>query len=72
MTHAKRISEIRARYANGNVTPVWLLIFWRLVRGDAKGDFAKAYRMLPRHIPAGTKSPSVEECAAIIAHHKLA
>ena len=72
MPRTRYIDQIRARYIVSNVTPVWLLVFWRLVRGEAGGDFAKAYRLLPDRIPAGTISPSIEECAAILAHYRLA
>ncbi len=72
MAHMQRINEIRARYVSSNITPVWLLPYWRLFRGQAQGDYALAFRMLPHCLPAGCRSPSLVECAVILAHHDLA
>lgn len=46
-----------------NVTPVWLLPFWRLVL--ALGDYNHAWKELPRQLPFGTVIPSVRDAAAI-------
>ncbi len=53
-----------------NVTPVWLLCFWRLFRqlGD---DYHAAWKALPRHLPRGVKRPTVEECANTLYDHGL-
>ena len=62
----------RAAIAPSNVTPPWLLCFWRLVRGEAKGDFAAAWRLLPAALPIGVRCPTVAECALVLADHGLA
>ncbi|NRF09393.1 hypothetical protein [Agrobacterium pusense] len=54
-----------------NVTPVWLLPFWRLVKGEAMGDYAAAYRALPKHLPPSVRRPTVEETAIFLAIHGL-
>lgn len=54
-----------------NVTPVWLLPFWRLLRGDARGDYARAWKALPNHLPRGYRRPTVMECATILVDHGL-
>lgn len=54
-----------------NVTPPWLLPFWRLVRTRAMGDYALAWRMLPSHLPAGMATPRMEELAAALVVHGL-
>ncbi|PZU25009.1 MAG: hypothetical protein DI589_02105 [Shinella sp.] len=56
---------------NSNVTPVWLLPFWRLVQGEANGDFAVAWKALPKHLPRKVKRPSMEEAAVILTLHGL-
>lgn len=64
--------KTRAQIAYSNITPPWLLFFWRLVKGDAQGDYAKAWRLLPAHLPATVKCPSMVECAAVLVDHDLA
>lgn len=54
-----------------NVTPVWLLPFWRLVRGEARGCFRQAWISLPNHLPRGMERPSVEDMAAALYDHGL-
>ncbi|PRA86938.1 hypothetical protein CQ054_07000 [Ochrobactrum sp. MYb29] len=54
-----------------NVTPVWLLSFWRLVKGEAMGNYAAAWRALPQHLPRFAHCPSVEEAAIVLAQHGL-
>lgn len=64
--------QTRAEVERSNVTPVWLLPFWRLVRGEAQGDYAKAWKELPNHLPKGVECPSIFAAAAIITDHGLA
>lgn len=64
--------QTRAKVERSNVTPVWLLPFWRLVRGEAQGDYAKAWKELPNHLPKGVECPSIFAAAAIITDHGLA
>lgn len=63
--------EARATIEETNVTPIWLLPFWRLVRGQAQGDFAAAYRMLPDHLPSRVKRPTKEQAAIVLVDHRL-
>lgn len=60
----------RATVALSNVTPTWLLIFLRLA-GGRHGDYAKAWKMLPDHLPGTVSCPTMFECAATLAHHRL-
>lgn len=53
------------------VTPIWLLVFLRLVRGDADGSFARAFAMLPSALPALAPCPSKVEVAVVLAYHRL-
>lgn len=55
-----------------NVTPIWLLPFWRLVKGEAMGDYRAAYNALPRHLPPSVSRPTVEDLAIALAIHGLA
>jgi len=68
-----RNAYLRARLLvePSNVTPVWLLPFWRLVKGQAKGDFAAAWKALPSHLPRSVSRPSIEEAAMVLALHRL-
>ena len=54
-----------------NVVPVWLLCYWRLYRGEARGDYHAAWKALPRHLPRGVTRPSVEEAANALYDHGL-
>jgi hypothetical protein len=63
--------EARLLYPISNVTPVWLLPFWRLLRGQAKGDIRAAFNLLPAALPAGVLAPSVEEFAVALVDHQL-
>lgn len=65
-------SRTRPMVEPSNVTPVWLLPFWRLVKGDAKGSFSAAWNALPGHLPPFVKRPSVEELAIALVLHGLA
>lgn len=62
--------QARALVENPKVTPPWLLYFLRLARA-AQGDYAKAWRMLPDHLPKGIRCPSMLECAAVLTIHRL-
>ena len=55
-----------------NVVPFWLLCYWRLVHNEAQGDFAKAWKMLPAHLPSGMKCPTLPAMAATLVVHGLA
>lgn len=68
--------HLRARIARqmvapSNVTPAWLLPFWRLVKGEAMGDYAAAWKALPSHLPPSVKMPTVDVAAVILADHGL-
>ena len=63
--------QTRVLVEESNVTPVWLLPFWRLVKGTAKGDYAAAFRALPDHLPSGVKAPTAPECALVLVDHGL-
>lgn len=65
------LQNIRKQYSKTNVTPVWLLIFWRLVKQTPNENYALAYSQLKKHLPAKYKMPTVEEVAAILALNKL-
>ena len=54
-----------------NVTPPWLLPYWRLVRGAARGNLAAAYRTLPKCLPYGVRMPTVQEIAIVLFDHGL-
>lgn len=69
MRHSYTRARLLVEYAN--VTPVWLLPFWRLVRGEANGDFAAAWKALPKYLPRTVKRPPMEEAAVILALHGL-
>jgi len=71
MPMSPEVRRVKERYCHTNVTPVWLLIFWRLVRGIAQGDYAIAFQLLPAHLPAGVTPPEITEAAAVPALHKL-
>ncbi|KGD95691.1 hypothetical protein JL39_19725 [Rhizobium sp. YS-1r] len=63
--------QARALVEYSNVTPVWLLPFWRLVKGPAMGDYHAAFRMLPDRLPPGVKPPTDVECAVVLVDHGL-
>lgn len=69
MRHASRHNP--ALVVSANVTPIWLLPFWRLVKGEAKGDYAAAWKALPKHMPRTFRRPSVEEAATVLVDHGL-
>lgn len=69
MHHRARLARLMV--AQSNVTPVWLLIFWRLVKGEAMGDYAVAWKALPSHLPPSVKMPTVDVAAVILADHGL-
>jgi hypothetical protein len=64
--------QTRAIFPASNVIPFWLLCYWRLVRGEAQGDFAKAWEMLPSRLPRGMKCPRIEVLAIALVDHGLA
>ena len=66
------MKEVQQIVATANVTPVWLLPFMRLVKGPAQGDYAKAYAMLPYHLPKRVRRPSTAVVAVVLAQHNLA
>lgn len=49
-----------------NTAPAWVLPLMRLMRNEAQGDLARAWRELPQHVPEGTILPEVHEAAAIL------
>jgi hypothetical protein len=55
-----------------NVTPVWLLSFWRLVKGEAMGDYHAAWKALPDRLPPCVQMPTVDEIAVVLVDHGLA
>lgn len=63
--------EARALVADTKVTPPWLLYFLRLANAS-QGDYAKAWKMLPHHLPKAVRCPTMHECAAVLAIHHLA
>ena len=62
--------QIRSLTPGATVTPPWLLFFMRELRAS-NGNYALAWRQLPRHLPRGVACPSVAECAAALAVHHL-
>ncbi|MGC4410637.1 hypothetical protein D4A92_19610 [Rhizobium rosettiformans] len=62
----------RQKYPRNNIVPFWLLCYWKLVRTEAEGDFAKAWKMLPRRLPAGVQCPTIEVLAVALVDHGLA
>lgn len=66
-----RAQRARLMVAKSNVTPPWLLFFWRLVKGEAMGDYAAAWNALPSHLPPSLVMPTVDEAAVILADHDL-
>lgn len=63
--------ETRQNFPRSNVTPVWLLCYWRLLRGPAKGDYAIAFHLLLRHLPTNCYRPTAEECALVLVDNRL-
>lgn len=49
-----------------NAAPSWVLPLMRILRGEAQGDLASAWRALPAHLPAGTALPDAEEAAKVL------
>ncbi|SOC82849.1 hypothetical protein SAMN05421890_1271 [Ensifer adhaerens] len=54
-----------------NVMPAWVLIFWRLYRGEAGGDYARAWSLLPSQLPAGHRRPDPHIAAQVLINHGL-
>lgn len=54
-----------------NAAPPWVLPLMRLMRSDAQGDLARAWRALPAHLPDGVALPEITEAANVIAALKL-
>ena len=63
--------EALALVADPKVTSPWLLYFLRLANA-AQGDYAKAWQMLPGRLPKTVRCPTMHECAAVLAIHRLA
>lgn len=63
--------QTRLQVERSNVTPVWLLPFWRLLRTEAQGDYAIAYRLLAKRLPTGTPIPTKEQTAIVLLDHGL-
>ncbi len=63
--------ETRLKVEASNVTPVWLLPYWRLVKTEAKGDYATAWKRLPYRFPRAYPLPSIEEAVMVLLDHKL-
>ena len=49
-----------------NAAPVWVLPLMRILRGEAEGDLARAWRALPDRLPTGTALPDAEEAAKVL------
>lgn len=49
-----------------NTAPAWVLPLMRLIRGEANGSLAKAWRALPDHLPSGTVLPDVNQAATVL------
>jgi hypothetical protein len=64
-------AEARLMVEPSNVTPAWLLPYWRLLRTRAQGDYALAWRLLPDHISPPSNMPSIVEAAITLADHRL-
>jgi len=64
--------ESRLKFPASNVVPYWLLCYWRLVKLETRGDFAKAWEMLPDHLPNWSFCPTVEQLAVALVDHELA
>lgn len=62
--------EAARAFPQNNVTPPWLLFFMRRLRAT-NGHYALAWRLLPCDLPPGVQMPSVVECAAVLARHRL-
>lgn len=58
--------------APDNTAPPWVLPLMRLMKGEANGNLAHAWRELPGHLPIGTQLPSVEEAAEILVRFGIA
>lgn len=56
---------------SSNVVPGWVLPLMRLVKGTARGDLARAWAELPRHLPDGVGVPSEEEAAVTLVELRL-
>ncbi|MCZ8180928.1 MAG: hypothetical protein O9309_18050, partial [Rhizobium sp.] len=63
--------ESRIKYPACNVIPYWLLCYWKLVRTETDGDFARAWDLLPERLPRGVKCPTVELLAVALVDHGL-
>ena len=52
-----------------NAAPVWVLPLMRLMRTE--GDWGRAWRALPGHLPEGIQLPDVKDAAKILVQLKL-
>lgn len=64
-------AQTKRSLARSNVTPVWLLTFWRIFRGPANGDYASAWIALRDHLPPNTRMPTMEEVATVLVQNRL-
>jgi hypothetical protein len=66
-----RAQRARQLIAPSNVTPAWLLTYWRLYKGEANGDHATAIRMLRSRLPVGARPPAIDEVIVVLLDHRL-
>lgn len=62
----------RLKLPSSNIIPYWLLCYWRLVKQETDGDLAKAWEMLPDHLPNCSFCPTVEQLAVALVDQGLA
>lgn len=55
-----------------NAAPPWVLPLLRLLKGEARGNLARAWRLLPGHLPGGTALPEPQEAATVLLRLGLA
>lgn len=68
-----RTAAQRARLLikQSNVTPPWVLAFWRILKSDAGGDYSVAWQLLPSRLNRGDRLPTVEEAVIVLLDHNL-
>ncbi|KAB2752255.1 hypothetical protein [Brucella anthropi] len=66
-----RLLKTLVEVAPSNVTPVWVLFYWRLLKGKAEGDHAEAWSALPEYLPSNIRCPTLDEAAVILVDHGL-
>ncbi|WP_297323054.1 hypothetical protein [uncultured Bartonella sp.] len=65
------ILRLKEKYSATSVTPVWLLIYRRLVNEHPDMDYAGAYLRLKERLRRNVKMPTVDEVGVNLALHKL-